>query len=133
VIDQHARYTPLLNAVSNIRYDLRLWKVISDYPPQLVYERRTLTVPEHTLDQPLESKTRYFWSVRARFDVNGKTRATRWSCYRSPNYNIYGNHIKQEASPATFLGFALAYGARFRDPCTLDFILTTHYYRFETP
>jgi len=132
VIDQHARYAPLLNTVSNIRYDLRIWKVVSDTPPQLVYERRALTVPTHTLDQPLDSGTRYFWSIRARFEVNGKTRATRWGCYRTPMIDVTGTHIKPPASPATLVGVITAAGAP-RDPCTMDFIPTTHYYRFETP
>ncbi len=131
-IDQHTRYAPLLSTVSNIRYDLRIWKVVSDTPPQLVYERRALTVPTHTLDQPLESGTRYFWSIRARFDVNGKIRATRWGCYRTPMIDVTGTHIKPPVSPATLVGVIVAAGAH-RDPCTLDFIPTTHYYRFETP
>lgn len=133
VIDKPARYAQLLSTVSNIRYDLRIWKVIRDAPPQLVYERRALPVPTHTLDQPLESGTRYFWSVRARFDVNGKTRATRWGCYRTPMLEVSGTHIKPEASPATLLGVIVATGSTYRDPCTLDFIHTNHYYRFETP
>ena len=132
VIDQHARYAPLLSKVSNIRYDLRIWKVVSDIPPQLVYERKALTVPTHTLDQPLESGTRYFWSIRARFEINGKTRATRWGCYRTPMIDVTGTHIKPPASPATLVG-VIAVGGAYRDPCTMDFIPTTHYYRFETP
>lgn len=133
VIDQRAKYEPLLSTVSNIRYDLRIWKVVSDTPPQLVYERRALTAPTHMLDQPLESGTRYFWSVRARFNVNGKTRATRWGCYRTPMLEVSGTHIKPEASPATLVGVIVATGSTYRDPCTLDFIHTNHYYRFQTP
>jgi hypothetical protein len=133
VIDQHTRYAPLLNTVSNIRYDLRIWKVVSDTPPQLVYERRALTVPTHTLDQPLKSGTRYFWSIRARFDVNGKTRATRWGCYRAPMVDVMGTHIKPPASPATMVGVIATPGGAYRDPCTMDFIPTALYYRFKTP
>jgi hypothetical protein len=127
VIDQHTRYEPLLNTVSNIRYDLRIWKVVIDTPPQLVYERRALTVPTHTLDQPLESGTRYFWSIRARFDVNGKTRATRWGCYRTPNYSVGNTHVKPQ-----IIGWPMV-AEDFRDPCTMDFIPTVLYYRFKTP
>lgn len=131
VIDQQIRYASLLNTVSNIRYDLRIWKVVSYSPPKQVYERRGLTVPAHTLDQPLESKSRYFWSVRARFDVKGKTRATRWGYYRTPYYSVDLKHVKMETKHA-FL-FFMPGGQPVRDPCTLDFIPTTHYYRFETP
>jgi len=131
VIDQQIRYASLLNTVSNIRYDLRIWKVVSYSPPKQVYERRGLTVPTHTLDQPLESKSRYFWSVRARFDVNGKTRATRWGCYGTPYYLVDLKHVKMETKHA-FL-FFMPGGQPLRDPCTLDFIPITHYYRFETP
>jgi len=130
-IDQRIRYAPLLNTVSNIRYDLRIWKVVSGAPPQQVYERRGLAAPIHTLDQPLEAGTRYFWSVRARFDVNGKVRATHWGCYRTPAYSVDLKHFKMEAQHAFLIFFP---GSQpFRDPCTMDFIPTTHYYRFETP
>jgi hypothetical protein len=129
VIDQHPRYAALLNAVSNIRYDLRIWKVASDNPPQLVYERRTLTDPKHRLDQPLESGTHYFWSIRARFDVNGQTHSTRWGCYREPGYST-DKHVKMEARHS--FQMLLSYQT-FRDVCTLDFIPTANYYRFKTP
>lgn len=130
VIDQHPRYAALFNTVSNIRYDLRIWKVASNFPPQLVYECRALTDPKHTLDKPLEPGTHYFWSIRARFDVNGKTRSTRWSCYLEPSYST-DKHIKMEARHSFQMLFP-SYQT-FRDVCTMDFIPTANYYRFKTP
>lgn len=130
-LDLHPKYSALLNTVSNIRYDLRIWKVVSDFPPQLVYERRELTDPKHTLDQSLEPETHYFWSIRARFDVNGTTRSTRWGCHRVPNY-LTDKHIKMEARSSFQLLVPTYYGP-IRDVCTLDFIPTANYYRFKTP
>jgi hypothetical protein len=129
VIDRQTRYAHLLNTVTNIRYDLRIWQTINNAPPQIVYERRALTVPTHALDHPLAPATRHFWSIRARFEVNGRTQAIRWGCYRTPMYDVAGSskHIKPQASPSVLLGGFL------RDPCNLDFIPTANYYRFQTP
>ncbi len=64
---------------TNITYQLRVWKVRNGSPGELVYEREGLPMPTHTLQKPLEPDTRYFWSVRARFELNGESRLTDWS------------------------------------------------------
>ena len=48
-------------------------------PGELVYTKQGLVTPEHTLETPLESNSRYFWTVRAHFTLDGKRRATEWS------------------------------------------------------
>jgi len=48
-------------------------------PGKLIYTKRGLVTPEHTLETPLESNSRYFWTVRAHFTLDGKRRATEWS------------------------------------------------------
>jgi hypothetical protein len=122
-----------LSGVSNVRYDLRVWQVAADAPPELMYERRDLPAPSHTLERPLPSATGYFWSVRARFDLGGRVHGTKWGYFRTPYYASHGgDRVKPEPSPAVIVG-AVTAGMAPRDPCTLDFIPTSNYYRFQTP
>jgi hypothetical protein len=48
-------------------------------PGELVYAKSGLPHPEHILETPLQPATRYFWSVRGHFTLDGKRRATEWS------------------------------------------------------
>jgi len=122
-----------LSGVRNVRYDLRVWETRDESPPELVYERRDLPSPSHRLEEPLSPGTRYFWSARARFDLAGTVQATRWACFRTPAYQTYASDkVKPEQSPAAVLGPLLA-GSAPRDVCTLDFIPTANYYRFQIP
>ncbi|HKK05102.1 MAG TPA: hypothetical protein VKA50_04570 [Gammaproteobacteria bacterium] len=132
-IDRRTASASILNAIDSVRYDLRLWRVSTDMPPRLIVERDDLTVPSYTLDKPLSSGGRYFWSARARFDLGGQPRATQWGYFRTPYYLVSGaDEVKPKSSPATVVG-AMTVGAAPRDPCTLDFIPTANYYRFEVP
>ena len=45
----------------------------------VVYAREGLPAPWHTVEQPLAPGGRYFWSVRARFELDGRERVTDWS------------------------------------------------------
>jgi hypothetical protein len=129
--DRTAANAALLANISHVRYDLRVWQVEAKAPPKLIYERRDLTTPFHILEQPLASGKQYFWSARARFDLNGQLRGTKWGYFRTPYYAIHGaDKVKAHMSPGTIIGVFMA-GVAPRDPCTLDFIPRTNYYRFE--
>ena len=129
--DRRADTRETLSGISNIRYDLRVWQVVTDAPPRLTYERRDLPAPSHKLEQPLSQGARYFWSARARFDLGGSTHSTKWGYFRTPNYKTRGK-VKPQPSPAVIIG-AVTAGIAVRDVCTLDFIPTNNYYRFQTP
>ncbi|NWG39716.1 MAG: hypothetical protein HXY27_07105 [Hydrogenophilaceae bacterium] len=129
--DKESDAGPTLSGINNIRYDLRVWEAATNSPPRLVYERRDLTATSHTLEQPLSPTSRYFWSVRARFNLSGKEHGTKWGYFRLPYYESHGK-IKPESWAAMAVGVVTA-GVAPRDPCTLDFIPTSNYYRFQTP
>ncbi len=91
----------------------------------MIYERRDLPDSSHKPERPLEKESRYFWSVRARFNLDGNTKGTKWGYFRSPQYDGSGM-VKKQASPGSLIKSG-------RDACTLDFIPTSNYYRFQTP
>lgn len=77
--------TNVLSRVSEVSYDLRIWKNENAGPGELVYERTGLVLPEkngtvgHTVETPLGAWSGYLWSTRARFHLDGDERVTRWS------------------------------------------------------
>lgn len=146
VEDQEADSSGILKRITDITYDLRVWKGHAGFPDEMVYEQRRLNavvrtgevtkqanetnegqpesantkpvvlierIAEHTIEAPLDLASEYYWSVRARFKLDGQTRLTKWSHYRVPNF--------------------LPMQRGYRDPCLADYIPVTHYFRFKTP
>ncbi|HEX5804410.1 MAG TPA: hypothetical protein VFY24_15440, partial [Azospira sp.] len=64
--------------VSNVRYDLLIAREANMAPAEIVYRREGLTQPEHTVAGGLQPGERYFWTVRARFELDGRQRLTEW-------------------------------------------------------
>ena len=119
----------LLGRIHNVTYDLKIWRVQDGYPPKVslnrqtfpeplhppVYYRQGLLKPLHRIEEPLEPSTKYIWSVRARFEVDGGTRVIPWAGFWPirrryyqraafvPNNPIYygfktpRDHLRQEA------------------------------------
>jgi hypothetical protein len=67
-----------LDRVENVSYQLRVWKTVRGYSGRLVYARDGLTTPYHELDRALEPSSRYLWTVRARFVLDGLPQVTEW-------------------------------------------------------
>lgn len=63
-----------LNRISDVTYDLEIHK----YMGPLVYVRKGIKENHHHVEDALEDGTKYFWTVRARFRVDGKPRVTEW-------------------------------------------------------
>ncbi len=47
-------------------------------PPASVYSRAGIPAPSHTLEETVQPSTKYFWTVRARFELDGQPRVTEW-------------------------------------------------------
>jgi hypothetical protein len=78
----------VLGKIRKVAYDLRIWDetaiMQSGIPTQrwrnrVVYERTDLEAAQHTLEVALAPGARYYWSVRARFVIDGRVMATRWA------------------------------------------------------
>ncbi len=75
-----------LGRIRAVTYDLLIWRAeekypegfSGEYPGEPIYSRRALPVPWHTLEERLEPSTKYFWTVRARFELDGLPRLTQW-------------------------------------------------------
>ena len=77
--------------IENITYEIRIWRVIRRDGDKLVYLAEKLTTTEHRLEQPLDPDTRYYWSVRAHFEIDGRKRTTEWT--------LAGYLLRNEAVP----------------------------------
>ena len=67
-----------MGRVKNIRYDLIIARENYLAPAEVVYSRQGLSDTMHTIEISLSSNTRYFWTVRARFELDGRVRVTEW-------------------------------------------------------
>ncbi len=67
-----------MGRVKNVRYDLRVAREHELAPAGIVYRRDGLTAAEHRLTTALAANARYFWTVRARFELDGRERVTEW-------------------------------------------------------
>lgn len=73
---------PRLAGATSVRYDLRIWRADDERPhepAELVYTRDGLPEPGHAVTIVLAPRTRYLWTVRARFELDEQTRVTPWS------------------------------------------------------
>jgi hypothetical protein len=73
-----------MGRISNVRYDLVIAEEQGLSAGAIVYRRQELALAEHRLERPLAPERRYFWSVRARFDLDGQTRFTEWGSMSFP-------------------------------------------------
>lgn len=83
--------------ISDVTYELRVWEADPKFPETfrpwdnvaepgpLVYTREGLLTPRHKMSAPLKWRTKYFWSVRARFLLDGHPRVTSWGVLGTPS------------------------------------------------
>ena len=128
-------------AVTDIAYDLRIWRSIGGGPGELVYDRTALVLaiqptPEpaedgspgrgvrrvgHRVEATLLGDTEYLWAVRARFRLGGEVRATRWSMNQAQEFHARtGSDRWFGTAPRRF-------------PCLDVGIPPLHHHRFRTP
>ena len=69
--------------VGDVTYEVRIWKE-SPTGTELAYQREGLRQPTHVLEEELEPVTRYLWTVRAWFLLDGKRRASEWALAGRP-------------------------------------------------
>ncbi len=85
-----------MSLVDNVTYDLRIFRVEHDSVAKLAYSRELLATPSHTIEHPLDPSAKYFWTVRARFQLNGHPRVTQWGIAWSPTERLNEWDVTQE-------------------------------------
>lgn len=86
-----------MGRVKNVRYDLIIVRERNLAPAEVVYKREGLPEALHTLETSLSPATHYFWTVRARFELDGRERVTEWGSthymvreqYAAPSHASY--------------------------------------------
>ena len=91
----------LRKRLRNVTYDLRIWRGDSLRPLDLVYERTGLAVPEHKLAMPLTAASEYFWTIRARFEIDGNPRVLEWGARRR-SIGVVGEGRRSPVVPSPF-------------------------------
>jgi hypothetical protein len=92
---------PVARRAGEIRYEFRLYSARRPktvlgtaslaslvVPERMLYERGDLTEPAIELPAPLEPCTSYFWTVRARFRLDGFPRVTEWTALHHAEFGI---------------------------------------------
>jgi len=68
-----------LNRICEVTYDLNIWRAEDPPSKVIIYSRTQLENSSHKIESPLDPLTRYFWSVRVRFKLDGRDIETNWS------------------------------------------------------
>jgi len=75
-----------MSKIRTVTYDLNIWLSENDSPSCLIYSRRGLPEPRHEVEEPLLPCASYFWTVRARFLVDGKEKVSEWGVSSRPRF-----------------------------------------------
>ncbi len=70
-----------MKRLTNVRYDLIIGSGNNGESPDIIYRREGLRGATHKVEMELKPDTRYFWSVRARFTLDGRERVTEWATH----------------------------------------------------
>ena len=68
----------VLYLMRNVTYDLKIWSAKGDYFYAIIYSKQGLREPYYKLERPLEPCSKYFWTIRARFEIDCRIRVTEW-------------------------------------------------------
>jgi hypothetical protein len=114
--DQKPSNASVLNQITDVTYDLKIWEATSSYPERLFYDISGLHDSQHRPAFPLKPMTKYFWTFRARYKLAGQSQVTRWAFSSIPS-NVPSEYPQR----------------RLGGTCDLDAIPSTNYFRFITP
>ena len=68
-----------LSRIREVTYDLKIWRAEGPLNEEIIYHRTRLENASHKIESSLIPLTRYFWSVRVRFKLDGREIETNWS------------------------------------------------------
>jgi hypothetical protein len=115
--------------ISDVRYELRIFDVglpakssIVVIPAQLIYEARDIAEPYHKIENVLDACKNYFWTVRARFKLDGRLRVIEWAgAFNVGGWNEKPWNLRRGLTQYKFSGISLDgpewFYFPFRTPC----------------
>lgn len=68
-----------MNRVRKVMYDLVIARADDYVPGEVVYRRTGINSNAHQLTEPLTAGAKYYWTVRARFELDGRMQLTEWA------------------------------------------------------
>jgi hypothetical protein len=71
----------IVDRISDVTYDLRLWRVNEKSGKELIYEKKGLKDNKHKIECSLKPASNYLWTVRARFKLDDKYKSTYWATF----------------------------------------------------
>lgn len=92
-LDRQQLDPAIIKKIDNVAYDLKIWEAEDCDRGRLIYQRTGLVGPEHLMEESLAPASRYFWSVRARFDFDGLPMVTRWAFFDTYSRNCFSNDL----------------------------------------
>lgn len=102
----------MLDRIRNVTYDLRIWSAVNDMPSKVIYSKTGLSQPSHKVETRLFSCEKYFWTVRAHFELNGEARVTKWG---NSLAGILEDDVRSSMNRSSVIPHPLLY--RFQTPC----------------
>ena len=111
----------MLYLMRNVTYDLKIWSAEGDYPYAIIYSKQGLREAYYKLKEPFEPCSKYFWTIRARFEIEGKVRVTEWG--------ISQRKFSHQICPRIDIGINSSPALGRRSPIVPNPAL----YRFKTP
>lgn len=102
----------MLSRIKNVTYDLKIWRSENNSLSQVIYNRLGLPTPSHKIEIPLEPCAKYFWTIRARFELDSQVRVTEWGNSQSGEWQgeVYFITPRWPGIPNPLL-------YRFKTPC----------------
>jgi hypothetical protein len=118
-----------LDRIRHVTYDLRIFRAESEefeftYPAEVVYERHGLTEPSHKIEMLLQPFTQYYWTIRARFELDGQPRVTQWGLAWKFGVNEWGTDGLSSSIFTSHFDQIMSRVPRVPNP---------YYFDFETP
>src|SRR5207249_2966768 len=99
---------PPTEGVKWVVYDLKVYREEKGAPGRLLEEKAALAEPNFQFQKELDPCAKYFWSVRARFRIEGRDQATEWGVVQIPGRDRW---VPVVPDPAYY---------RFQTPCGKD-------------
>lgn len=114
--DRKPANAAILKGIGGVTYDLKLWEAFDGYPERLIEDVSGLAEPRYRPGFPLKPASQYFWTVRARYQLDGQPQVSRWAFSSIPSNVPLEYPLRPPGGT-----------------CDLDAIPPSNYFRFRTP